>query len=506
VAIFAWDSRKGRYVAGAWQGVDEGLAEVCSFSKKHGMVRWLLEHQQLLTRSKLGKAFPHDVAVEVATDMDALRAEVIMPLLERGNLVAFLSLGTKMTGKRYDEEDLELLAVIGDCASGAISTSLLHREISFQKAMAEAVLKNIACGIVVVDGEAKIVSVNYFAESALDLNSAELVGRSVQKLGSVLADMVLRTTKEDQTFVNRPYQDKATGRVFAVSTCRMYEDTLGAAAVILFFTPLPEVPSIVPEEGKLLEDEKFSSFCGHIADRVKNPLASIKTFSQLLPEKFDDTEFREKFSQIVGRAVERINSLADGLTAYAGTGPLDLAPTNIGAVIENTVAGLRKNLHARKLHVAGPGSDKPAMALADGQLIRSAFLNVLKNSIESTTADGSITISVKKVSAKELREEKARDASRALCDNTGITGKDGAVPDDEMFVETEFRDSGKGIAEAEMGKVGEPFFTTKGESIGLGMAIVRKIVGRHRGKMEIESKEGIGTTVRIILRAEQNAR
>ncbi|NQT85063.1 hypothetical protein HQ563_18755, partial [bacterium] len=134
-------------------------------------------------------------------------------------------------------------------------------------------------------------------------------------------------------------------------------------------------------------------------------------------------------------------------------------------------------------------------------LIRSAFLNVLRNSVESTPPDGTITISVREVSAKELRKG---DELGVVFDNTGISGEDTVIPDNEVFVETEFRDSGKGVPEAKIRKMGEPFFTTKGEKVGLGLAIARKIVSRHRGRMEIESKEGEGTTVRIILPQEHN--
>ncbi len=503
VAVFGWDSDKGRYVTGAWQGVDEGLATICSFSTRHGMVRWLIENQQLLTRGKLKNAFSHDVAVEVATDMDALKAEVILPLLEKGNLVGFLSLGRKMTGKKYEEEDLELLAVIGECASGAISTALRHKGLSAEKARTDAILRDIACGIVAVDIEGKIVSMNSFAGNALDLSPRDLVGKSVQKLGSVLADMALRTIKEDGALVTQPYRDRGTGRIFAVSACKMFREGSSISGAILFFTPLAECASPAAKEDGLLGGERFVAFCGNIADRVKNPLSSIKTFAQLLPEKFDDLEFRQKFSDIVGKAVERINLLADGLTAYAAAGQLDLSATNIATVIENAIASLQESLSKRNLRVTAPGSDKPAMILADGQLIRSAFMNVLKNSIESTSASDTISISIREVSAGELR----RGAQRGLVfDSTGIDGGDGFVSDEEMFVEAEFRDSGAGIPQAQMTRIGEPFFTTKEQKVGLGLAIARRIVSRHRGRMEIESEEGKGTAVRIVLPREPNSR
>ncbi len=503
VAIFTWDTQKGRYAPGAWQGVDEGLAVVCTFSTRHGMVRWLIEHQQLLTRDKLRTAFPHDVAVEVRTDMDALRAEVILPLLERGSLIGFLSLGRKMTGRKYEEEDLELLAVIGDCASGAIGTALLHRELSSQKARTDSIFRNISCGIVAVDTEGRIAALNHFAEGAFEVSSAELIGKSIQKLGSVLSDMVFRTIKDDDVFVNRPYRDGATGRIFAVSTCRLLDEASNVHGAILFFTALPEVAAPAAVETGTLDGEVFAAFCANIADKIKNPLSSIKTFSQLLPEKFDDTEFREKFSEVVGRAVERINSLAEGLTAYAATGPLDLSATNLGAVVENTVASLQRNFSHRNLRVVAPEAEKPAMVLADGRLIRSAFLNVLKNSIESTPPDGTITISIKEMAAKQLREEKG---GKVVFDGTGISSGDGGVLDDEVFVQTEFRDTGKGIPEDAMARIGEPFFTTKGENVGLGLAVAGKIVSKHRGRMEIQSEEGKGTTIRILLPRGQNAR
>jgi signal transduction histidine kinase/PAS domain-containing protein len=502
VAVFIWDSAKARYATGAWQGVDEGLAVVCSFSRKHGIVRWLMEQQQLLVRDKLRDTLPHDVAAEMGTDMDALRAELIMPLLDRGDLIGFLSLGRKMTGKKYEEEELELLAVIGDCASGAISTAVVHREISTQKVRAEAVLSSIACGIVAVDAEGRILSLNSFARNALNLSANELIGKNVQKLGSVLADMVLRTLKEDQVFVNRPYRDGATGQVFSVSTCRLFDDRSTCLGAILFFTALQEETGPGARDVGASEAETFAEFCGHVADKIKNPLSSIKTFSQLLPEKFDDIEFREKFSEIVGKAVDRINSVADGLTAYGATGPLDLSSTNITAVIENALASLRNSLDKRNLRVIAPGTDRPARVLGNGQLIRSAFLNVLKNSIESTPPDGTITVAVKEVSAGEARRGKHAES---VFDTSGIDGGDGAVLDDEMFVQAEFRDNGKGIPREAMTKIGEPFFTTKEQKIGLGLAIVRRIVSRHRGRMEIESEEGKGTTVRIILPRDQNS-
>ena len=547
VAVFIWDSQKGRYVTGAWQGVDEGLAVVCSFSGKHGIVRWLIERQQLLTRDKLTETVPYDVAAEVGTDMDALRAELIMPLLDRGNLIGFVCLGTRLTCRPYDESDLELLTVIGDCASGSIGTALLYREISSQKGRADAILSSIACGVVAVDTEGRIVALNSYARNALEVSADELIGKNIQKLGSVLADMSLRTIKEDQTFVNRPYKDGTTGRVLSVSTCRLFDDRSNLAGAIAFFTPLLETASSGVAEHGQPEGERFAAFCGHIADKIKNPLASIKTFSQLLAEKFDDQEFREKFAEIVGKAVERINALADSLTSYAADGPMDLSSTNIAAVLENALASLRESMDKRNLRVIVPGNEKPARVLADGQLIRAALLNVLKNSIESTPPDGTITVSIKEVSAGEIRRGKsvdlvyddsgiASDGDVLACpsgsrndpafggaarapnaaslaaspgrNHSGATGqaRAPAARDDEMFVLAEVRDNGVGIPPETIGNVGEPFFTTKEQRAGLGLAIVRRIISRHRGRIEIESDTGKGTAVRIILPRDPNSR
>ena len=502
VAVFIWDSEKGRYVPGSWQGVDEGLAVVCSFSARHGIVRWLNERQQLLTRDKLAETVSYEVATDVGMDMDALRAELIIPLLDRGHLLGFVSLGRKMTGKPYDESDLELLMVIGECASGSISTALLHREISGQRGRAEAILNSIACGVVAVDLEGRIVAINSYGRRVLEVSGDELIGKNIQKLGSVLADMSLRTIKENQTVVNRLYKDGATGRVLTVSTCRLFDDASDVAGAIVFFTPLAETAPSGGGDPPLAEEDKFAALSGHIADRIKNPLSSIKTFSQLLPEKFDDREFREKFTEIVGSAVERINALADALTSYAANGPLDVSSTNIAAVVDNALASLRNGIDKRNLRVVVPGAEKPARVLGDGQLIRTAFLALLKNSIESTAPDGTITVSIKEATADEVRREKAADV---VYDDSGIA-TDGEVPDNEVFVLAEVRDNGVGIPGETIGKVGEPFFTTKEQRAGLGLAIVRRIVSRHRGRMEIESDTGKGTVVRMVFPRDRNSR
>lgn len=502
VAVFIWDAEKGRYVTGAWEGVDEGLAVMCSFSARHGIVRWLMERQQLLTRDKLTETVSYEVAADVGTDMDALRAELILPLLDKGDLIGFVCLGSKMTGKPYDESDLELLMVIGECASGSMSTAILHREISGQKGRAEAILNSVACGVIAVDLEGRIVALNSYARKVLEVSGDELIGKNIQKLGSVLADMSLRTIKENQTFINRLYKDGATGRVLSVSTCRLFDDGSDVAGAIVFFTLSAERATSEIAEPAVPEEEKFAALCGHIADRIKNPLSSIKTFSQLLPEKFDDREFREKFTEIVGGAVERINALADALTSYAANGPLDASSTNIASVLDNALASVRSGIDKRNLRVIVPGAEKPARVLGDGRLIRAAFLALLKNSIESTPPDGTITVSIKEVSAGEVRREQGADL---VYDDSGIAS-DGEVLDEKMFVLAEVRDNGVGIPGETIGEVGEPFFTTKEQRAGLGLAIVRRIISRHRGRIEIESDPGKGTAVRMILPRDQNPR
>jgi signal transduction histidine kinase len=160
-------------------------------------------------------------------------------------------------------------------------------------------------------------------------------------------------------------------------------------------------------------------------------------------------------------------------------------------------------------------SDSLPPASADAQQVRMAFTNIIKNAIEAQPGGGVLEIK-SALSRRSAGTRAWRDRAGGAVGGAGayLSGAGRAagesplevvltsVPPEragEDFVEITFQDSGSGISESEMCRVGTPHFTTKKRGTGLGLAMVSKIVSQHGGALSIESREARGTTVRILL-------
>ncbi len=202
-----------------------------------------------------------------------------------------------------------------------------------------------------------------------------------------------------------------------------------------------------------------------MAHEIKNPLASIKTFAEYLPQRYDQAEFREKFSRIVGQEVEKITDLVRQLLDFARPTPPALRPERLSSLVNEILDLLHGTFLERQISVslAMSGTEE---VLADRAQIKQALLNVLLNSVEAMEHPGTITIS----SAQQ-----------------------------NGYVHLSITDSGPGMTGKALQHAFDPFYTTKPHGSGLGLSVVHSIAREHRGRVRIESAIGRGTTVTMTL-------
>lgn len=210
-----------------------------------------------------------------------------------------------------------------------------------------------------------------------------------------------------------------------------------------------------------------------IAHELNNPLAtvSLRVDSLLAQTPEDDPSHRPL--SIVEQEVERMSNLVANLLQFSRTSQPQPSTLDLRDEIANTLELVHSHLSNRSINVALEFAPGVQMAQADRQQLRQVFLNVLTNAADAMPLGGTLTISA---------------VSSTL---------NGQVP----AVTIQFTDTGIGIAEEDLPRVTEPFFTTKpeGKGTGLGLPICKRIVQEHGGKCEIESEVGKGTTVRIRL-------
>ncbi len=214
----------------------------------------------------------------------------------------------------------------------------------------------------------------------------------------------------------------------------------------------------------------LSTLATGIAHEVKNPLTAMKTFCEYLPRKLDDKEFLLKFSRLVGNEVERIDHLVHQLLNYGKPAPLSVRDINIHKLISDTVDVLNSHFIAQRIDVSKDFYRETKLHLrVDPNQIRQALLNVLLNAVEAMPHGGELHVTT------NVEPE--------------ASGKG-------TFV-IRVKDSGSGISPEDLKHIFDPFFSRKDNGTGLGLAIVQGIMEQHGGKIKIESKVGIGTTVKL---------
>lgn len=138
-----------------------------------------------------------------------------------------------------------------------------------------------------------------------------------------------------------------------------------------------------PAEQTTPEDHRFAALAAELAHEVKNPLVAIKTFTQLLGEKFDDPEFRREFYAVVKRDVERIDHLVEAVLHAADAVPTELGPIDLNALLEAVIGESEGWMVERRVVAFRDLAERAPMALADREQARAALFNVVARALAS---------------------------------------------------------------------------------------------------------------------------
>ncbi|CAD7781223.1 MAG: Adaptive-response sensory-kinase SasA [Candidatus Methanoperedenaceae archaeon GB50] len=208
----------------------------------------------------------------------------------------------------------------------------------------------------------------------------------------------------------------------------------------------------------------LGSLTAGLAHEIRNPLVAVNTFLQLLPERFEDKEFREEFLKLTTSEVERVTNLVNNLLDFARPSEPKLNKTDVNEIIEKVIALIRVTAKKKRV-IINTKLEKIPQVMLDEEQIKQVFLNILLNAIEAIPNEGTIWV-----------------GSRSMQKN-GLE-----------YVQVEIEDTGKGIPKRILDHIFDPFFTTKEKGSGLGLSISHQIVQEHNGFIEVKSILGKGTT------------
>jgi len=447
------------------------------FGERDPLVRWFERHAHLICRANLEQTPDRNQRSLLRRALDTFGAEVIVPLYARGRIIGWLFFGHRVAGQRFEYRDLEGLAILAEHVSTVLENALLYEETTLQKTLAETLLKSIPPGIVATDEDAIVRWFNPTAEQILGLSSTDVLNKPIESAGSKLA-AVLRETLDSKTILPpQQWIDNKTRRSLAVETRRlMSEDTpLGAVAVVNDLT----AEETLREKQALLDRAVFwTDLAASMSHEIRNPLVAIKTFAQLLPERFDDADFRKDFNQIVVREIDRLDKIITQINNFAHPPELVFKSIDVRAPVKKAIEIARDRFGANgglAVETSLP-NDLPKV-LGDEAALAEAFAHLVANAAEALSGKTKPRITL---TAKPIRDGK--HASGVI-----VT----------------VRDNGKGIAPDLKDKIFSPFCTTKPRGMGLGLPIVKRTVFDHNGRVDIDSTSH-GTLVSVMLPTRPN--
>ncbi|MFU8818219.1 MAG: ATP-binding protein [Desulfurivibrio sp.] len=206
-----------------------------------------------------------------------------------------------------------------------------------------------------------------------------------------------------------------------------------------------------------------------VAHEVRNPLSSIKGLATLLGNRFPAGDRDHDTARLLVNEVERLNRSIGELLDYARPLPLNRRLCDLNRLLQNSLKLVAADADALKVRLElTPAPALPPFAL-DPDRITQVLLNLYLNALQAMPQGGVLRV----------RAE--------------------AAPDAAGRIRLVISDDGCGIAEADLPRITDPYFTTKPDGSGLGLAMVQKIIDEHGGKMTIESREHQGTRVTLTL-------
>ncbi len=416
----------------------------------------------------------------VMEQMEMLEVEAAVAVVVEGELKGILCLGSKLSGDPYTKEDVQLLSALASQVAVSLRNAQLYQEVIEIKRYLENILRNMGNGIIAVNSFGKITTVNHAAEKLIGLRAESVLYKKMEEaLPPVLSELLhkalykgkVRNEKEVELLVNG---SKVVICCHIVKINPSETHNCGAIMVLSDLTRLKELEKERIQAQKLASLGKIAAGMAH---EIKNPLVSIKTFAELLNEKYDDEEFRKSFSKVVTGEIHRINNLVMELLNFSRNHQHGYEEVPIASLIDEIIYLISVQCRAQKIQVKRYYESRIPPVRGNRDQIKQALLNICLNSIQAMPEGGTLTVKVFK--------------------GDSIINKNKGIVSEANMITILVKDTGIGIEPEQKEKIFDPFYSTKPNGVGIGLSISYSIIVEHGGSISCYSRKGEGTTMKI---------
>ena len=448
------------------------------------IIQYLESHQEILVLDELHRMRQTPELEAVEKQIASLRVAVAIGIFAREHLAGVMLLGPRLSRRIYGSVEQNALQVLCGQLAIAIDNAQLFTEVQNAKIYNEILLQNLTTGVIAAGADGRITVFNNEAEQITGSKSEDLLDRSIEALPGSICELLQETLDSNERAENRELVlESADGDFVVRASSSIFHgqqgEMLGALVVLTDITALKRLELQIRRSDRLASLGTLSAGMAH---EIKNPLVSIKTFAQLLPERYQDSDFRETFSNLIGHEIDRIDSLVNQLLRFARPAKPLLKPIHVHSVLEKSLQLVGHRLYQKEIKLTRSWQADVDTIHADADQLEQVFLNFFLNAMDAMKRGGEMEVSTEIRSAEEWV--------------AAVTGTNGDVRE---ILRITIRDNGEGISREDIPHVFDPFFTTKDYGTGLGLSVVHGIIQEHSGQIEVESEPAKGTAFHILL-------
>ena len=469
VSLFLFDETAGVYKIKGSRGLHPDLASRLSLSCDSGMVLWLSAKGRVLRGDRTeADAGQKAVFTRALREMEVLQAVVSIPIMSDGRLLCLLNLDSKITGESYSNTEIERLFVLSNYFGRAIQDVYNYHRVCYQKDYIQKILERMGSGVITVNDREEVMIFNPKAEEILSRKASDLIGRGAAFLPPVIAALIRETVRERKVYRRHEIASEAEGLYLAVDTYGLYDIAGALIGGVVLLDDISARKELSREKKRGETLQVFNELIGRMAHELRNPLVAVRTFTQLMKDRYNDKDFQEFFYTTVTGEVEKLNNLIEKLIAFVHPIEYKFETVDMGELMDKTLESILKDQKASDLRLIKNYAHGIFKLSADKAQLSKAFSYILQNSFIAMNSGGTLTVNI---------ESLLKDA----------------------MIRVTIKDTGKGIPQEDIERAFDPFYTTPEKGIGLGLPLSQKIIEDHKGKVTIESAPNQGTSLTVLL-------
>ena len=411
---------------------------------------------------------------QIGTDiLKILGAEAfgITPLISRDKVIGLIWVDNLFTGKPIKDEDLEFLVGFSSHISSAIENARLFENVSLARSELRNIFESITDMVYFTDSDYTIKRINQAVVRKTGLPEAEILGKKCYEIfhgkDEPLKACPHFTSFETREPCVRELEEPRLGGTFVVSNSPILDSAGNFVGTVHISRDITELHTL---REKVVHSERMAALgelAARVAHEIRNPLISIGGFARRLEKKLDDDT--KEYAKIIVNEVTRLEVILKEILGFVKSSRVSKTSTDINKLLTGIVDFISAEVAQSGNTIKKEFSEAPIITLIDPDRIKEAILNIITNAAHAT----------EKGEIKILTRQEGNEAIIELID------------------------TGCGIERENLKNIFNPFFTTKSEGTGLGLAVTHKIIQEHNGKIRVESNVGCGTAFIISLPLER---